>query len=473
MTKKTLYLDCFSGIAGDMTLAALIDLGADIGYIVTELEKLPIDRFEMEVVPVVKRGISAKLLRLSFDEGDDFPRNVHIGHHGKEHKHEHHHEGHGHHHEGHGHHHEHHHEEHGHHHAHHHHHDDHEHGHAHHYGHVHAHAHSHDHEHRKAADIIAMIEASSLPRRVKERSVAIFRVIAEAEGRIHGMPPEDVHFHEVGAMDSIIDIIGVCLALENLGVDELIASPVPAGSGRMKMVHGLYPLPAPATLEILRGIPLSALQAEGELTTPTGAGIVRALAARFGPMPPLTAERIGYGAGMKDFAHPNILRAVLMTKSGHMHDAGQHGVHETQETITVLETQLDDSRGELFGYMMDRLFAAGALDVYYTPIYMKKNRPGILITVLANGQTAHVCEEVLFAESSTFGVRRSDWTRRALGRQWRDVQTRYGTIRVKLAVRGADIVRASPEYEEAAEAARRHDVPLQRIYEEVQKQLSL
>jgi len=314
-----------------------------------------------------------------------------------------------------------------------------------------------------------MIRNSPLPPRVIERSTAIFQVIAEAEGKIHGMPPEEVHFHEVGAMDSIIDIIGVCLALENLGIDRIFASPVPVGHGRMKMAHGLYPIPAPATLEIMRGIPLSGLTAEGELTTPTGAGILRALASGFGPLPAMQIERIGYGAGFKDFPHPNVIRAILLEESGEKSGSSAHGEQELEETIIILEAQLDDTSGEALGYAMEQLFAAGALDVYYTPVYMKKNRPGTLITLLVRPEQAEACEAVLFAETSTFGVRRSVWSRKALGRRWLKVETAYGKIRVKQALRNGTVIRSSPEYEDAAAAARQHGVPLHVVYEEVRK----
>jgi len=245
-----------------------------------------------------------------------------------------------------------------------------------------------------------MIERSSLPERVKERSAAVFRAIAEAEGRIHGMPPEQVHFHEVGAMDSIIDIIGVCIALDILDIDTIIASPVPTGYGRMKMAHGLYPIPAPATLELLKGIPLSGLQAEGELTTPTGAGILKALASGFGPIPAVRIERIGYGAGKKDFPHPNVIRALLIAGPDQEHREASHGEQETVETVEVLEAQLDDFTGEQFGFLLERLLNSGALDVYFTPVYMKKNRPGTLVTVIARPSQAQVAERI-------FDVRRA------------------------------------------------------------------
>lgn len=443
---KILYLDCISGIAGDMTLAALLDLGADLDYITQELRKLPIDEFELRVELVIKKGISAKQLRLSFptQEGSGQMEHVHQGTHGDGHKkgdarsnvHDfEHHQGRGH-------------------------------------SHDHDHAHDHGHEHRKAADILSMIAQSDLPPRVKERSTAIFRIIAEAEGKIHGMPPEQVHFHEVGAMDSIIDIIGVCLAMENLDIETVYASPVPIGSGRMQMAHGLYPIPAPATAEILRGIPLSALQAEGELTTPTGAGILKALCREFGPIPASIMDKIGYGAGQKDFAHPNVLRAILMTERNSIYQAREvHGENETMESIVVMEAQLDDFRGELYGYVMGRLLDEGALDVYFTPIYMKKNRPGTLITVLARTHNADDLESVLLEQTSTFGVRRSVWSRKALGRRWTQVNTKYGVIRVKQAIRNGEVIHCSPEYDDAVQAAEQSSVPLQTVYEEVIKQV--
>lgn len=342
-----------------------------------------------------------------------------------------------------------------------------------------------------------MIEQSELPSRVKADSQAIFRVIAQAEGKIHGMDPADVHFHEVGAMDSILDIIGVCLALDNLGIERIVVSPVPVGFGRIRIAHGVYPIPAPATAEILRGVPLSAFTAQGELTTPTGAGIAKALASGYGAMPAGTIERIGYGAGTKDFEHPNVLRAVLMETGlepqshsqkiemggspqaqpgdapdgGPGHDSGDAPT-AAYETILVLETQVDDAPGEALGYAMERLFETGALDVYYTPVFMKKNRPGVLITVLCRPTDAARCEAVLLRDTSTFGVRRSEMKRRALERTWIEVDTPYGRMRVKQAFDGERLIRESPEYEDAARAARDAGIPLETVYREIYRQLN-
>ncbi|XEC93565.1 nickel pincer cofactor biosynthesis protein LarC [Paenibacillus tarimensis] len=479
MMGKHLYLDCGYGIAGDMMLAALIDAGADIDYITSHLWRLPFDPFELSVAKVVKKGIAAKHLVLTFPktegqqshpgEGSDHG----LGHdtakdhnHGDKHHHQHdHHEHHDdtHYHDDHDHDHsqthKHDHDHNDHHHHGHHHHGHHHHGHHH---HVHGdhehenHAHGHRHDHRKAADIIAGIERSELPLRVKSRSILVFRAIAEAEGKIHGLPPEEVHFHEVGAMDSIIDIIGICLALENLDIDSISASPVPTGSGKAKMAHGLYPIPAPATAELLCGIPLVRLYVTGELTTPTGAGILRALSARFGPLPEGIIDRIGYGAGTKDFDHPNVLRCFVMSGSG----------ESEKESVTILEAQLDDCTGEMMGYTMERLFGAGALDVYFTSVYMKKNRPGVLISVLCKPEHAPICEQLLLTETTTLGVRSSTWSRTILERRHIRADTPFGPVRIKQALRQGIVVHQAPEYEDAAQAARTHGIPLQAVYEE-------
>ncbi|MDF9844149.1 MULTISPECIES: nickel pincer cofactor biosynthesis protein LarC [unclassified Paenibacillus] len=397
---RTLYFDCHSGISGDMALSALVDLGADPNYIQAQLAALPLAPFTMSFLQVNRQGITAKWLQLGFED----------------------------------------------------------HGH----GHSRFKVLSAHHSHRTARQIFEIIDESDLPVRVKERSTAIFGAIAEAEGKIHGVDPQDVHFHEVGAMDSIIDVIGVCLALEDLGADKLIFSPIPTGSGQITIAHGLYPVPAPATAELLRGIPLSPLTAEGELTTPTGAGIAKVLASGFGPLPAGTLERIGYGAGTKDFAHPNVLRAFLI------HQASSIG---TLQEVHVIEAHIDDMTGEMLGYAMERLFSAGALDVYYTSVMMKKNRPGILITVICLPAESESCEHVLLTETSTFGLRRSVKERRILPRRFIEVDTAYGVVRVKQSFDGERIIHQTPEYEDAAQVSRASGVPLEQVYRDIIKQL--
>ncbi|MBD8589350.1 nickel pincer cofactor biosynthesis protein LarC [Peribacillus simplex] len=446
---KILYLDCQSGISGDMTLSALIDLGADIAYIREQLEQLPIDAFSLNVKQVDKKGISAKLLDLHFEE-EAHVHDAHShdqGHHHHDEEHSHSYSDHDHHDEGHG-----------------HSHSDHHHGgeghsyNHHHHNEGHSHSHDHNNSHRKASTILNMINESELPSRVKKRSSAVFQVIAEAEGKIHGMDPNDVHFHEVGAMDSIIDVIGVCLALENLEIDKVIASPVPTGHGKVMMAHGLYPIPAPATAEILRGVPLADFHVTGELTTPTGAGFLKALADEYGHLPALPIERIGYGAGKKNFNHPNVLRALIF----HENDGHQ------RETITILECQLDDITGETLGYVMEKILKHGALDVYFTPVTMKKSRPGSLITVLTKPQYSEAMEELLLKETSTFGVRKSECSRRILSRRFEKVETPYGNLTVKIGYEGEKIYKITPEYEEIKVAATEYNVPFQEIYSVVQ-----
>ena len=402
--KKTLYLDCISGISGDMLLAALIDLGADLHFIKTELMKLPIDDFDIWVDTVDKRGITAKKLQIRLPEAG------HHHHHDHPHDHDHHHD--------------------------------------------HGQDHHHEHEHRKAAMILEMIRESELPQRAMERSLRIFEAIAVAEGKIHGIDPAEVHFHEVGAMDSIIDTIGICLALEDLGVDEIHASAVPTGYGKLRMAHGLYPIPAPATAELLKGIPIAPSHSQGELTTPTGAGVLKALATKFGTLENFTVEGIGYGAGTKDFEAPNVIRALL----GHTAERGG------RETIHVLEAQLDDCTAEACGYAMERLFEAGALDVYFTPVQMKKNRPGTLLTVLCLPSDADRLEELLLVETTTFGVRRSVWTRRILEREIATVLTQFGEVRVKIGRLGDRVLQATPEYEDVARIAREQQIPFLEVY---------
>ena len=273
------------------------------------------------------------------------------------------------------------------------------------------------------------------------------------------MDPKDVHFHEVGAMDSIIDVIGVCLALESLNVGKIIASPVPTGYGKVMIAHGLYPIPAPATAEILKGVPLADFHVQGELTTPTGAGFVKALSDEYGYMPALVIENIGYGAGKKNFEHPNVLRAVLFNEE----KATQ------REKIIVLECQLDDFTGEALGYTMEKVLAEGALDVYFTPVTMKKSRPGTLITVLTKPEKSLVLEKLLLRETSTFGVRRSEWSRKILEREFKSVETAYGKVTVKIGKLEGEIMKISPEYEDVKKAAVQYEVPLVDVYLSVQQ----
>ena len=315
-----------------------------------------------------------------------------------------------------------------------------------------------------------MITASRLSDWVKHRAVAVFQRIAAAEGRIHGVLPEQVHFHEVGAVDSIVDITGACVALELLGKPRVLASAVVEGTGFVECAHGRFPIPAPATLAILgaRGIPLSQCDEPNELVTPTGAALLAELAEVFGPMRGLVAEKIGYGLGSRDNrTRPNVLRAVLGEAGGESREAGTGtGAHDWEtDTVAVLETNLDDINAEILGNFLEQALAAGALDVFHTAIQMKKNRPGVLLTVLCAEGEADKFAEMLMRETSAFGVRRYAVERRKLRREFMTVQTPHGAVTVKVGRLDGKVMQAAPEFESCKKLAERANVPVKEVYE--------
>lgn len=318
-----------------------------------------------------------------------------------------------------------------------------------------------DRPHRHLHHIREIIESGDLSDRVRSQSIDIFTRLAEVEAKAHGTTIEKVHFHEVGAIDAIVDIVGACLGLEMLGVDEVHCSAIPTGSGTVKCEHGTMPVPAPATAALLEGVPIAATDEVGELTTPTGAAILTTLAKSFGPLPAMIIDRIGVGAGQRDGqTRPNILRVLI----GQAQEAGE-AVDSTPasdevDEIMVLEANLDDVTGEIIGHTYDRLFKAGALDVYTTAIHMKKNRPGTVLTVLAPPELREKVESILFAETTTFGIRSHLVNRRKLVRSTEEVETEYGTIRIKVGRRQGQVVTASPEYEVCRAVATRVDQPL-------------
>lgn len=413
---NVLYIDCFAGISGDMTVGALVDAGASKEKIEQELKKLPVDGYELTWSQVNKTGITATKF-------DVILTNDHSHSHSHTHEHSHSHD--------------------------HHHHHDHEDSHNH--GH-------HHHEHSHYAGIVKLIEQSELTDAVKARSKMIFAPIAEAEAKIHGMAIEDVHFHEVGAVDSIVDIIATAIAMEDLGIEYIVSAPIPLGSGHIHIDHGIYPVPAPATLEMMKDVPIAHSSLTFEMTTPTGAGIVVSQADEFGTMPAMTVKSVGYGAGTKNIPNrPNVLRVVV----GELTQQSK----KKNEEITVIECQLDDMSGETFGYVLERLLEKDVLDVYYTPIHMKKNRPGILITVLTLAGKEQYAEEVLLTETTTLGVRKSTWYRTILERQFLSVETNYGTIQVKQAMKNGEVLRSIPEYEDVKKASEQNKVPFQEVYQ--------
>lgn len=311
---------------------------------------------------------------------------------------------------------------------------------------------------RHLSDIARILEASDLADSVRGKALTVFQRLAEAEAKIHQTTPDRIHFHEVGAVDAIVDIVGACVALERLGVEAAYCSPLPMGRGFVQCAHGAIPLPAPAVLELLRGYPVYDANIEGELVTPTGAALMSTLAETFGAMPTMTLHTIGYGAGKQRFPdRPNVLRVVL----GETVEDAFSGAPE----IAVLETNLDDFSPQFYEPLSERLFAAGAVDVYMTPIQMKKGRPATLLTVLAPPEKAEELAGLLFTETTTLGVRFSKMRRLCVEREWVTVQTPYGPIRIKVGRWRGTETTASPEYEDVKAAAAAHGVPVKVVYQ--------
>jgi uncharacterized protein (TIGR00299 family) protein len=331
------------------------------------------------------------------------------------------------------------------------------------FGAVHVEVHAHDHApERKLADLLGVIARSGLSESVKSRAGRVFTRICEVEAGIHGMDVGEVHLHEVGGVDAIVDVAGVLAGWELLGIERCIVSPLPLGRGFVRGAHGLIPLPAPATVGLLRGVPVTGSPVEGELVTPTGAALLTELADDWGALPSMTLESIGYGAGTRDFVIPNVLRLMIGDS------AGGHGCGWTTETITVLETHLDRDTGEELGHAMQRLMQEGALDAIAIPGVMKKGRPAQVLKVLAHAEQADHLERVMFEETHTLGVRRSETRRDALPRDIEVLETHYGPISVKISRLPSGALRAAPEFADCEKAAARHGVPLPDVMHEVE-----
>ena len=409
---RVLYLDCFSGVAGDMLLAALIDAGLPVEALREALGSLGVDH-DIEVTRVVRAGIGAT----HFKVRDKQHQHRHDEH--SDHGHSHHHHGHSH--------------DHGHDHGDHHHHD---------------HAHDHAHGHHTLAEIKALIGRSALSARGKARAIELFGRIGEAEAAIHETTMDKVHLHEVGALDSIIDIVGAVFALEWFGADDIVSSPLNVGSGTVQIAHGSFPVPAPATLRLLKGVPVYSSGLSSELVTPTGALLISAYARSYGPMPPMSVDRIGYGAGTKDFdGIPNVLRVVVGERaSAHVDTSVSGGIVE-------VVCEIDDMNPQLFGPVTELLVNAGALDVFLTAVQMKKGRPGTLLTVLVpeTGRTA--ITEILFRETTTIGVRFHRVERETLDRRWQNVTVSGGVVRIKVAERNGIVLNAIPEFDDCVKVA--------------------
>jgi uncharacterized protein (TIGR00299 family) protein len=408
------YFDCFSGVAGDMMLGALIDLGLPVERLREALGSLALEYGTISAERVLRAGISATKFHASADEpvGVHHPHEAHPQHDPHHHEHD----------------------------------QPHEHEH-----HQHEQHHQHDQDHHSLAEIQRAIQRSSLSAEGKDRAIHLFERLAAAEAAVHGIPIERVHLHEVGALDSVIDIVGAVYGMEWLGVDEVIASPLNVGSGTVRCAHGVYPVPAPATARLLKGVPVYAGDVQTELVTPTGALLITGYARGFGSLPEMQIDRIGYGAGSRDFKqHPNVLRVLV----------GSMAAGRAAERIVTLECEIDDMNPQLFGPLMDRLASAGALDVFYVPVQMKKNRPGTLVTVIAAPDRREAITGVLFAESTTIGVRYQEMWRDRLDREIRLIETPAGPIRFKVASRDGRIMNAAPEFEDCARAAADHGMSI-------------
>ena len=424
------YLDGFSGISGDMFLGALIDAGVPFALLQETVAALHIGA-TLELSRVERNGIAAAKLDVVIDGQKDLPREEFLVH-------EHDEAG------------------------------------------ARAHGgsagfHSHDHDHgeeehhahgRSLATILAIIATAPISDRAKKTASAIFVALGTAEAKVHNVDVSNVHFHEVGAVDAIVDIVCAAVGSETLEVEQFVCSPLNVGGGTVKCAHGVLPVPAPATLELLRGFPIYSGEVQKELVTPTGAAIVRVLATRFGPQPAMRTEIIGYGAGSRDFPHhSNVLRITV----GETEDLEQSTVipaENVTEEVAVLEANLDDLSPQVIGYLSDRLLAEGALDVFTTAVQMKKGRPGSLLTVLAKPRDESRLRELMFRESSTLGIRSRREKRHALARRHETVRTAWGEVRIKIgSIDGTDS-QFAPEYEDCRRIAAEHDVPLKSVMQE-------
>ena len=472
---KILYYDCFAGISGDMNLAAMIDLGVSPEYLKAELAKLGLkDEFCLECEPQKRSGIQGMQVHVRLGGGDDehgghgeygeHADDLHHAHEcahndGQDHQHTHGH-GHGHH-------------------------DDHRHEHNHHHGHGPKHGHGGHLPHRNLADIEAIITQSDLPEMVKHTSLRIFKRIAEAEAKVHGKPLEEVHFHEVGATDSIVDIVGAAICYHALGVDAVWASPLELGSGFVRCAHGMMPVPAPATAEILHGLPTSRGGVEHEATTPTGAAIVATLASAITAAPVMTTLKTGYGIGHRQSQRPNVerpnmLRVELAEVDESTLGAGSSAAIQVAAESTgashaatcgacLLQCNIDDMSGELLAETMDMLIEQGAGDVYFTPVIMKKSRPGVVISVVCCETERARFTELLFRHTTTLGVKVFLHEKAMLEQNFASVPTPLGTVRLKQALLHGKVLRSKPEFEDCKALARRHGMPLAEVYAAIRK----
>ena len=388
---RVLYFDCFSGISGDMTLGALIDAGLPLDDLRAALGSLALGDVEVRAERVLRAGVSATKFSVH-EQGHDAKD------HGPDRA-----------------------------------------------------AH---HPHRHLAKIFTMIDTSSLSPTARDRAKAMFQRLGEAEAAIHQMPVEKVHLHEVGALDSIIDIVGTVFAMEWAGADRIVCSPLNVGGGMVNSAHGVFPVPAPATLALLGRAPIYSGEIQKEMVTPTGALIATSYATSFGPIPQMTIERVGYGAGERDNpSTPNVLRVLI----------GEASAAAVGHRVSVIECEIDDMNPQIFGAAMERLYAAGALEVFYVAVQMKKNRPGTLLTVVAPPEKRAALADVIFRETTTIGIRHSEVERECLRREIVSVETPLGAVRFKIAYRDGRVINAIPEFDDCARLAAAHNVSVKEV----------
>jgi uncharacterized protein (TIGR00299 family) protein len=404
-----LYFDCFSGAAGDMILGALLDLGLPLEDLRRALGSLAIDPAAVWTERVTRAGVSATKFHVAggdaADQAHDHAREndpaaeaPHIGH-----------------------------------------------------GHEHA---PNTHPHRSLAEIYSLIDRSALSAQGRDRAKHLFARLGEVEAAIHGVPVDKVHLHEVGALDSIIDIVGTVHAMEAFGADRVVASPLNVGSGSVHSAHGLYPVPAPATTRLLEGVPIYSGPQKAELVTPTGALLITGYAQQFGGLPPMRLQRTGYGAGSRKFSRtPNVLRVLV----------GEGDTSAQSHRVAVIEAEIDDMNPQIFGVLIDRLLAEGALDVFYTSIQMKKNRPGTLLSIIAPPVAREQLTSIVFRETTTIGVRYGEMDRECLDREMVTVDTPLGRIGIKVARRNGNVMNAAPEFDDCARLAAESGKPVKDV----------
>lgn len=380
------YLDCSSGISGDMFLAALIDAGVPVDHLFGELKKMPLGFYEFRRTRAMRSGLVGTRVEIHIPA---------------------------------------------------------------------------EQPHRHLADIQALIEGASLPEKPAAQALKVFNHLAEVEGRLHNTSPDKVHFHEVGAVDAVIDIVATCVGLDLLEIDNLICSPLNVGGGRVDAAHGSLPVPAPATAELLKDIPVYSTGVEGEMVTPTGAALVATLASGFGPFPSMKIAKIGYGAGEKEFpGHPNIARLFIGEQVEPV--KAQPGL-PGDGVVSVIEANVDDMSPQIYGYFLEQALAAGALDVTCSSLQMKKNRPGLAISILCEVEKTDELARLVFEQTTTIGVRISEARRKVLEREMVAVETAYGTVKMKVAWHGGKVVNAAPEFDDCQRLASEKSVPLKQV----------